>query len=605
MNLRLKKRLRLMRKQFERLLARKISNRLLLTYVGLGALPLMLASVVLISLTSGTVQTYIYERNMETARRASNEIHLFVKEPLTILQTAALTRGIVEMDSFSQDNMINKIMDKNTIFRSIFVLDDSGKVVETTRFGEDGANFADRPYYRAAMQNLEYISEVSFSPSRFPLLYISEPVLRYNQVVGALVGEIELNTIWALVDSITIAKSGFAFLLDQNGRVIAHRDKNKVLEQENYSQYSFFQDLVRNGQGLYADEESGEEQVLVYARVPDLNWGVVVRQSRREAFTLARQMQIQMAIFTAVSVLVALLLGVLAVKRITRPLVRLVQGVREYGRGNLQHKIDMKTRDELAELASEFNSMAQSLLKNQKKLKRMEHLAALSRFAALVSHEIRNPLNSMNINMQLLRKLIHRPEIAAERKSKYLDVISSEIRRMNDMVTNFLTIARPPELQRESADIHNIIREVIMVQEARANFEGIKINTVFADQECLGMFDLNQLKQVFHNLLVNAFEASSGRSELFIRTSVLNREVAEDLQRPFVKIEFEDHGEGIPAEVLEEVFEYYYTTKRSGTGLGLAIAKQIVEAHNGSVYIKSEPGSGTVFFIELPIQTGK
>ena len=72
--------------------------------------------------------------------------------------------------------------------------------------------------------------------------------------------------------------------------------------------------------------------------------------------------------------------------------------------------------------------------------------------------------------------------------------------------------------------------------------------------------------------------------------------------RPFVKIEFEDNGEGIPAEVVEEVFEYYYSTKRSGTGLGLAIAKQIIEAHNGTVYINSDAGKGTTIFLELPLQ---
>ena len=278
---------------------------------------------------------------------------------------------------------------------------------------------------------------------------------------------------------------------------------------------------------------AGEEQVLVYARVPELKWGVVVRQSRREAFSLARQMQIQTAIFTAISVLVALLLGILGVKRITRPLVQLVKGVREYGEGNLDHKIHMKTRDELAELAGEFNSMASSLMKNQKKLKRMEHLAAMSRFAALVSHEIRNPLNSMNINMQILRKLIHRPEIDRERKLKYLEVISSEISRMNDMVSKFLTIARPPELQREPADVHQIIDEVLLVQEARANFEGINIHKSFADGACKGMFDYNQLKQVFHNLMVNAFEASPGPGELHIRTSLIEREVSEEIGAPF------------------------------------------------------------------------
>ena len=592
--------LRALQRNFERFLSRKISNRLLITYIMLGALPLVIASLLLISLTQDTVQSYIHERNRETARRASNEISLFVKEPFTILQTTALTPDLLERDVFTQ-TIINKIKDEHGIFSKVFMLNDSGLVTATTEFGEEFQNFSNEPFFLETMLGSGHISDIYFSPSRFPLLTIAEPIQKFNQVAGVLAAEIDLKTIWTLVDSITIGKTGFAFLLSADGQVIAHRDKDKVFRREDFSTNEFFTDLITNQEDFVTYLVEGEESILVYERIPQLNWGVVVQQSQTEAFTLASQMQSRVLYFTMLTVLIAIVLGILSIQRLTQPLLQLVRGVREYASGNLEHQIEMKTQDELAELAQEFNSMAGSLKKNQRELQRMERLAALSRFASLVSHEIRNPLNSMNINMQILKRSFNRPEISPERKTKYLDVISSEITRINDLVTNFLTIARPPELNLIRTDLHQILDEVIIIQKAHARSEGVKIRRGYASDTVTGMFDYNQLKQVFHNIIINAVEAIIEEGMLSIKSKVIEKKVSETDMAYMVRIEFKDNGMGIPGDIITEVFEFYHTTKRTGSGLGLAIAKQIIEGHKGSIYIKSKVGGGTSVFIELPI----
>ncbi len=601
MSFRLKQRLRYLKYKWQRYLSRKFSTRLIITYVGLGALPLLIISIILITLTQNTVQTYIYERNMETARRASKEIYLFIKEPLTILQTTALSRDVVEMDQFAQSNIINKIKDENPIFQKIFVVNDSGIVTVTTKFGEESKNYHDQPFFKAGMQGNEFFSDVYFTPSRFPVLTIAEPIIKYNQVVGVLAAEIDLKNIWDLVDTITIGNTGNAFLLSARGRVIAHQEKEKVLERTDYSQYEFFEEMQDNNQGITTLMVDDQESIIAYVQVPQLNWGVVIQQSQQEAFTLADQMQKRVLLFVALTTVVAILLGLLSVQRFTKPLLQLVKGAKEYERGNLKHRIKMKRRDELAELAQEFNSMANSLLKNQKELQRMERLEALSRFASLVSHEIRNPLNAMNINMQMLKRVLNRPDISANRKLKYLNVMASEIDRMNDMVSNFLAITRPPKLNLTPIDIHRVLDEVILMQEARARSEGAVIKRKYVHQKIVGLFDYNQLKQVFHNIIVNALEAMKDGGTLSIRTTVIEKDAEKNNKCKFVKIEFKDTGAGIPPEILKEVFEFYYTTKRAGTGLGLAIAKQIVEGHNGIVYIDSKEGNGTYIYIELPI----
>ncbi len=597
MKWRVKTRLRLLKRRIQQVLARKISTRLMLTYVGLGVVPLVLVSILLISLTQETVQNYVFQLNQETARRASNEIYLFLKDPLTVLQTTSLTRDIYEMDVFQQSSLINRIKEANPIFRKIYVLNDSGYVVVTTQFGEESRDMRDQPFF---LEEHEFFSEVYFSPSRFPLMTIAEPISRFNQQVGKLVAEIDLKSIWTLVDSVTIGNTGYAFLLSADGQVIAHPDRDKVFNREDYSAYDFYQNLKSGAAQQITHDVNGESVILVHSEVPRLGWSVLVEQSQEEAFQLASQMQRNVMYFTTLTVLIAIILGIFGVRRFAKPLLELVRGAREYGAGNLEHKIDLPTRDELAELANEFNAMANSLKENQRELQRMERLAALSRFAALVSHEVRNPLNSMNINMQMLKRTISRPDMPEERKIKYLDVISSEINRINDLVTNFLTIARPPELNPVRTDIHAVLSEVILLQKTRAEAEGIAVKTRFTRKKVTGMFDYNQLKQVFHNIFINAIEAIPDTGIMRINTTV--KDLSDEENQQFVVIiEFKDSGEGIPEEILQEVFEFYHTTKRSGTGLGLAIARQIIQGHSGKIYIRSKPGVGTSVFLELPI----
>lgn len=601
MGLRLETRFRIIKRAIRQFFSRRFSTRLIASYVALGAIPLITISIFLISVTKDTIQTYIHQRNLETTRRASNEIFLFIKSPLTILQTTALTSDIILMEKFSQSRLINKIKDENPIFQKIFILNDTGTVQVTTSFGEEMQDLSQETFFNSALRGDGYVSDVYFTPSRFPALLIAEPIKVYNQVVGVLAAEIDLKNIWDLVDNIRIGKTGFAFLISAEGVVIAHREKEKVLEKEDYSTFAFFRAIRQNSQGVTVINIDDIPYITAYSPIERLHWGIVIQQTEEEAFAFAKQMQIRVYILVAITTIIAVILGFLSVQRFAGPLVQLVRGAREFARGNLKHRIAIKRRDEIAELAEEFNSMAGSLLKYQNDLKRMTRLAALSRFASMISHEIKNPLNSMNINMQILKRLFHREDIPVDRKVKYMDVLFSEISRINELINNFLAISRPPELSLHLTDIHKILSEVAIIQEAHAITEGVRIQREFEKGEILGMYDFNQLKQVFHNIIVNAIDAMIEGGDLRISTHVIKRNNGKSDENSYVRIEFSDTGVGMSKDVLKDAFEFYYTTKPTGTGLGLAIAKQIIEGHNGKIYIKSQEGSGTAVSVELPI----
>jgi signal transduction histidine kinase len=553
-------------------------------------------------LTQNTVLSYLGERNLETARRASNEIDLFVKKPLTILQTLVHTTDILGMERFTQSRLVNKTKENNSIFQRLFILDQDGYIVVTTNFGEEGKDFSKHNAYRIAMNNQTFISEVDFTPSKYPYILVSLPIRKYNLVEGVLVGEIDLKTIWELVDSITIDSTGSAFLISSDGSLIAHPDKQKVLQRESYASYPFYSEIIVGAEGTTQFKVEEQEYVASFAPISILNlrWGIVIQQSAKEAFQLATKMRERVIFFVILTTLLAIVLAVASIKRITNPLDVLMKDVREYAQGNLSHRTTLNRQDELGELAYEFNTMAGSLNVIQKKLGRMERLAALSQFASLVSHEIRNPLNAMNINMQILRRLIVQENSSHNKKIKYMNIISTEINRMNSLVTNFLSISRPPELNLIKSDIHQVLEEVLLLQDAQAKQKNIQIIRNFHTNTCLGMFDHNQLKQVFHNLLINAFEAMPNGGKLWVKTTLNSTTDEKYFKNRFITIEFKDTGTGIPSKKINEIFEFYYTTKKTGTGLGLALAKQIVEGHKGSIKAISNPGEGTRVILKLP-----
>lgn len=585
-----------------RYLERKIQRRMILNFMGLGVLPIIIVSFILIRLTENTVQSYIFDRNLEIARSAKKEIELFIEKPLTILGTIVLSRDILEMERFTQSRVINKLLQEYQIFKKIFILDRSGIAVVTTSFGEEFKDYNQEQYFNITMQADTFFSEVDFTPSRFPVMQIALPIKKYNTVDGILVGEIDLQFIWDLVDKIKIGKTGYAFLISSNGTVIAHPDKQLVLNRESFSQFAFYQEFITELENINIYDYNGVEMLAAYSPISDLRWGIIVQQNEAEAFELARKMRYQVTIFVFIMALFALILAFMTIRRITKPLEVLVQGARKYAESDLTHRIRVERHDELAVLANEFNKMAESLDKNQKQLRRMERLAALSRFASLVSHEIRNPLNAMNINMQILRRLITQADSPPEKKVKYLNIITSEINRMNNLVSNFLAIARPPELNLIRSDLHQILEEVILILEAQAKSLGIQIKRIYTKESLQGMFDHNQLKQVFHNILLNAFEAMPEGGMLKVTTINLNSKKDKNNIKPKILIKFEDIGHGIEKGKLPDIFEFYFTTKKTGTGLGLAIAKQIVEGHRGTISIKSKEGVGTQVFIELPIE---
>ncbi len=253
----------------------------------------------------------------------------------------------------------------------------------------------------------------------------------------------------------------------------------------------------------------------------------------------------------------------------------------------------------LQELRRRVEHVVAQLHERERELLHNEQLAAMGRLAAALAHEMRNPLTPIKMLVQMAQGR----EDGGGLNPRELEIISSEISRLEYSIQSFMDFAKPPVLERRRTDLLESISGAVALVMGRCHSQEIELTTDFPDKSCEFDHDPTQIKQVILNLLLNALDALQPQGHL--RVSVRERFTApsnpgEPRTLAGILIGVVDDGPGIPAESLEKIFEPFATTKESGTGLGLAICRRIVEAHDGSITVKNAAGAGAEFSIWLP-----
>ena len=220
--------------------------------------------------------------------------------------------------------------------------------------------------------------------------------------------------------------------------------------------------------------------------------------------------------------------------------------------------------------------------KMEEQVARDERLAAVGRLAAGLAHEIRNPLASISGAVQMLED---------EGEDELHGIVLREVENLNELVEDFLDIARPLHLRTSPTDINSVVRDVVRAFEQDPRYQGrVTVAAATADVPVLTL-DTNRVRQVIWNLVLNAAQATAEQGHIQLRVKRAGGGI---------KIEVEDQGVGIPPQRMEQIFDPFYTTRSGGTGLGLANVDRIVRAHNGSVILRSQEGVGTCFTLHFP-----
>ncbi|MCK5739477.1 HAMP domain-containing protein [bacterium] len=276
---------------------------------------------------------------------------------------------------------------------------------------------------------------------------------------------------------------------------------------------------------------------------------------------------------------------------ISEPIQKLAQGMHVIADGDLSQPVDVTASDEIKFLVDTFNKMRIDLGQNRERLLRAEREAAWRDIARRVSHEIKNPLTPIQISLFRLRKKMNFEGEEGGKVENALDTIDEEMTSLRLLADEFSQFARMPELVRQPCQLNEIIGSAVILFESENS--DVKLETDLSDLIPELNLDREQIKRVLTNLLKNATEAMAQAGQIKITTEPIFHEVQHLVWR------ISDSGPGMTDEIIQTIFEPYFSTKNGGRGLGLPIVKRIIEDHDGKIFAYSEPGHGTTFEIWL------
>lgn len=334
----------------------------------------------------------------------------------------------------------------------------------------------------------------------------------------------------------------------------------------------------------------------------------------------------RMLAYTAAALLsVAYLIWVFVWHVVDKPIKALKSGTEHLSQGELGYQIQVQSHDEVGELAESFNGMSLQLraaneqiihwaktledrvqqktneLKNaHDHVLHVEKMASLGKMAAVVAHEVNNPLSGILTYSKLIRKWVATGQIQNEKRAEAmecLDLVASESRRCGDLINNLLSLSRSAPINLQSTDLRAVIDRTLLLVRHQLELGGIELQLAVAKDLPPVSCDAAQIEQVLIALIMNARDAMPRGGTLWLETKI-NRETNE------ITTKVRDDGAGIAPGVLPQIFEPFVTTKETGhgVGLGLAIARGIMERHKGRIEVESELGRGTTFTITLPSQ---
>jgi len=318
-----------------------------------------------------------------------------------------------------------------------------------------------------------------------------------------------------------------------------------------------------------------------------------------EAQRLASNLTVILMIILAFTVTTS---SLLVARSISKPLDKLTRGADIIGKGELEHKVEVKTKDELGELAASFNKMTENLKKvtasrdeldrevterkqMQERLLTAERLATLGQFSGSISHELRNPLGVIDSSVYYLKTKLKDGD---SKVREHLERIKSGVGSATAIIDSLLNLTRMREPRLEVLDLITITHDAIVTSNVLA---AVHVILNFPEGEVWVNADREQLRMAFKNIVDNAAEAMDGKGTLRVTVCRSTDNQAE--------VSFADSGPGIAPEDLDRVFQPLFSTKAKGIGFGLSIAKMVIDKHGGTIEAKSEPGEGATFIIQL------
>lgn len=581
-----------------------ITARFVAAVVTAAVAPLLVYGLVSIySLRTGN-ETSVAEGNLNVAGRAAQQIEQYMDNNVKVLQAVAAELHHTELHTWQQDRIVKNYVLDFREFRELTLFAPDRTVVASSRLSATTLRVPSD-----ADLDTRTIAPITVDDDLLPTTTITIPLSRLGRRDGWLVGEVSLEELWRMVDGIRVGAEGFALLVAEDGRLLAHGrpdEKARVAAGENLSDHVLVAAMtslpetsaspapttaqtLSAGDGTpHLEYEAPDGRMLlgVAAPVASLGWTIILEQPTSEAFAMAEQLQLELVFIITLALVATVTLGYYWGQSFIKPIFTLIRGTEAIAAGRLDDRVSIGGHDEFHQLGEAFNGMADKLIDLKEDVRKQERQAMFGRIAAGLVHDISHPIQNIANSCRLVLKLREDPEYR-ETFQRTVDREFASIKRVLDDLRN---LARPMPLERFPVDLNRAMQDTVDSMAPLAETGGVVLESGLSPDPLYVEGDLFALGRVYRNLIVNAIEATSPGGSITVTTTDLGNRA---------RVAVQDTGLGIPPERLGAIFEDFNTTKRRGLGLGLAISRKIVEQLGGRISVTSQVGEGTTFVIEF------
>jgi signal transduction histidine kinase len=574
---------------------RRITFRFVLFVVTAAVIPLALyAAASIFSLQKGTTES-VQQGNLRVAEQVAAQVGLYMSNNARVLEAVGTEFESVGLGPSQAERTLKDCVIQFPEFREITIFDRAGQPLATSTLGRTTLSI---PPQAAARD--QYIAPIWFDDDGLPTTTIVVRLTRSEQQAGWVAGEIALESLWKMIDRIRVGREGYALIVGEDNRLIAHgspdakryiadADQSRAAQERLFAS-TFNASHQRETSDRYV--QNGTPMLAVAAAVPETGWTAIVEQPTAEAFETERVLARNLAIAITFALLATILLGYLWGRSFIQRIFALTRVTRAIGEGRMDERVAPNGSDEIRELGDAFNSMADKLVELQENIRKQERLAMFGKIASGLVHDLSHPM--LTISNQC--KLIVRFWDDADVRETFQRTFEREFSVVKRVFEDLQNIAKPIPMQRFPVELNRSIADVVESMQALAETAGITLRAELAPQPLYIEADLFALGRVYRNLIVNAIQATAPGGLVVAAIE------AHD-QRALLRVY--DTGCGIPPERLQAIFEDFVTTKRRGLGLGLAISRKIVEQLGGRISVASEVGKGTTFTLEFPLTSAR
>jgi signal transduction histidine kinase len=614
-----------------------IRRRLLIWGLSLFGIALAVVVFAGYSYTVRQIKRDAAELQAELASVTAERIHNFVQRKIERFSDTADAISLYPLGSKEQQFLIRLLVKNDSSFTDASIINDRGmEVVKVSDrkvyFPSDLTDQSKSEKFNKAINGEDYVSRVYTSDKAQPYVTIAVPLWGGAQnVVGVASAEADLSFLWDVIGKIHFATAGYGYLVDEHGNLIAHKDAALVLKRMDLRQVAGVQRFLRNptrsdptpaqeGQGLM-----GSPVLATYWPVPELGWAVILEEPLDAALANVEAVKRYALVLLAIGLFVGTAAIAWVSSRMTGPIRELHQGAKIIGSGNLDYRVDIKSRDEIEWLGEEFNKMAGELkvsyatLEQKVKDKTSELEKANSEleqayrsllmankakdeFLSVMSHELRTPLNViMGYTGMIKEGILGNVNPEQERALEKVIGRSGDLLIMINQILQATSIeAGKVQVERQECDLKSFLDGLRSNYEVLLNKE-VTLNWDYPVDSLTITTDSAKLKHILQNLINNAIKFTSQGS-----VSITAKYIS---QARAAQFQVADTGIGIPKEMLPLIFEMFHQVDSSetrtygGVGIGLYIVKKYTDLLGGEIQAKSALGKGTTFTLTIPAES--